>query len=65
VEEQGGQCAICRRVPEEVGNKFPLVVDHDHDTGEIRGLLCNRCNNTMGLFNDDVELFKRIVNYLS
>jgi anaerobic ribonucleoside-triphosphate reductase len=27
--------------------------------------LCNRCNNTMGLFHDDVEIFKRIVNYLS
>jgi hypothetical protein len=64
-KDQEGKCLICFRVPQEVGNSRGLVVDHNHDTGEVRGLLCNRCNNTMGLFHDDVEIFKRIVNYLS
>lgn len=39
VAAQGGKCAMCYEVYES------LAVDHDHDTGEVRGLLCNRCNS--------------------
>jgi hypothetical protein len=50
-EEQGGVCAICGR-PERVvhwmtGQVMPLAVDHDHQTGEVRGLLCMNCNTRL------------------
>ena len=42
---QAGQCAICKR------DNCPLVVDHDHITGWIRGLLCTKCNTEEGKYN--------------
>lgn len=52
-EQQGGLCAICKQ-PETVktgaGVIRRLAVDHDHDTGRVRGLLCYRCNTTLGQF---------------
>jgi hypothetical protein len=60
-EAQGGMCAICGEPrPEE----RTLHVDHDHETGEIRGLLCFRCNNALGDLRDDYELFQRAADYL-
>lgn len=58
--EQGGRCAICR---DEPGWKR-LAVDHDHVTGEVRGLLCNSCNCGLGFFKDDFELVKTALCYL-
>lgn len=46
-ERQGGRCLIC-----DV-KKGRLDVDHDHETGQVRGLLCHRCNTAIGLFGDD------------
>lgn len=57
---QGGRCAICRREP----GKISLHVDHDHETGEVRGLLCFRCNGGAGQFKEDVELLARAIDYL-
>ena len=48
VAGQKGMCAICSQTSDK-----PLVVDHDHVTGKIRGLLCGRCNLGIGLFDDD------------
>lgn len=54
-ESQGGRCALCKKVPEPrrmTANGAPwisLVVDHDHATGKVRGLLCRGCNQGMGL----------------
>jgi hypothetical protein len=58
---QGGGCAICRRPPRD---DIALHVDHDHETGSIRGLTCFRCNNALGDFNDDAELLTRAQAYL-
>jgi len=58
---QLGGCAICKQKPLE-GKK--LAVDHDHRTGVIRDLLCNRCNLILGLLNDDDGLLIDIVEYL-
>jgi hypothetical protein len=61
LEAQGGVCAICGEArPEE----RTLHVDHDHVTGAIRGLLCIRCNNAIGNFREEYELFLRAAEYL-
>jgi hypothetical protein len=58
---QGGRCAICRNAP----RKRRLAVDHNHKTGEIRGLLCTRCNQKLlGSGNDDPALLRRAADYL-
>jgi hypothetical protein len=58
---QGGACAICKKPrPEE----RTLHVDHDHLTGEIRGLLCFRCNNALGDLDEEYELFVKAADYL-
>lgn len=54
---QGGRCAICRR-------KVGLVVDHDHETGLRRGLLCNACNRALGFFEDNPAVVEAAVAYL-
>lgn len=51
------QCVIC-------GSEEPLVVDHDHHTGEIRGMLCNHCNRGLGHFRDDPMLLEFAAQYL-
>lgn len=56
-EQQGDKCAIC-------GDEVPLHVDHDHETGVVRGLLCTRCNPGLGFFRDDVGLLRRAIRYL-
>lgn len=59
---QGGRCAICRRA---IGKKKRLAVDHNHKTGEVRGLLCGLCNNILGMVaRDDPEVFDRAAEYL-
>lgn len=58
-ERQGGRCAICGDVP-----KGRLVVDHDHETGKVRGLLCNFCNAALGFFRDDPHRLIAAANYL-
>jgi hypothetical protein len=57
--EQSGRCAICRVAP--LG---PLVVDHNHDTGEVRGLLCDSCNMGLGRFREDAETLRVAAEYL-
>jgi len=66
-EEQGGKCLICdtelRNVFKEIeGSK--TVVDHCHDTEQVRGLLCGTCNSGIGLLKDDIELLKKAIKYL-
>lgn len=58
---QGGGCAICGKAP----GKISLHVDHDHETGEVRGLLCVGCNNALGQFHDDQELLARAADYIA
>lgn len=57
---QGGACAICTRPP----SGQELVVDHDHDTDEVRGLLCQNCNIGLGHFRDDPDLLLQVIEYL-
>ena len=60
-------CAICRKgiVLYTTGDKAMTAnVDHDHETGEVRGLLCLHCNAAIGYFSDDPTLLVRGLNYL-
>lgn len=60
-ERQMGLCLICQK-PE---NNIKLAVDHDHATGEVRGLLCKRCNMAIGLLDDDPHIVTRAALYLN
>lgn len=63
---QNGVCAICSE-PETViraGKILPLVVDHNHKTGAVRGLLCNGCNTGIGKLKDSRELLLKAIQYL-
>jgi hypothetical protein len=59
-EAQGGVCAICGRPPA----KTRLSVDHDHKSGQVRGLVCWICNRALGMVTDDPERLRRMIAYL-
>ena len=58
---QGGGCAICNRKP---GTR-PLHVDHSHETGKVRGLLCHQCNWYLGTIDNNPAILRRIAVYLN
>jgi len=60
--KQEGKCAICKQHQGTLPKR--LSVDHCHETGKIRGLLCNKCNVSLGNFNDDISLLKEAIKYL-
>lgn len=60
VADQGGGCAACGGVPA----KRPLQIDHCHDTGQIRGILCGNCNSALGHAKDDVARLESLIVYL-
>lgn len=57
---QGGGCAICGTPP----GKRRHPIDHDHQEGSIRGVLCRGCNTGIGLFGEDIALMERAAAYL-
>jgi len=59
---QCGGCAICGVKAESLSRS--LSVDHDHKTGNVRGLLCSRCNTGIGLLGDSVEIILLAMRYL-
>ena len=63
LEQQNSCCAICGVHCDS--QKKKLHVDHDHESGQIRGLLCSHCNLALGTFRDNPEIFKRFVDYLT
>ena len=68
LQTQDGLCAICKK-PESSLNAhssgiLPLAIDHDHQTGKVRDLLCSRCNQALGLLREDVEIAKNLVTYI-
>jgi len=63
---QNGVCAICGQpeIRKQNGNTINLPVDHCHATGKIRGLLCSKCNTSLGGFKDSTDLLTKAINYL-
>ena len=61
-ELQDNKCAICKE--DASTNKRRLAVDHCHKTGNVRGLLCGKCNTALGKFKDDIEILQNAINYL-
>lgn len=68
LNRQGGVCAICgekeRVVRRAKSGQEMLAVDHCHETGKIRGLLCFKCNTGIGALGDSVEGLERALSYL-
>jgi hypothetical protein len=60
-KRQHGRCAICGTEPEP--GRF-LAVDHDHATGQVRGLLCDPCNQGLGSMGDDIQRLRLAIRYL-
>lgn len=58
LEQQHYKCAIC-------GRKEKLFVDHDHNGKRVRGLLCLQCNSALGYAKDNIEILKKMIEYLS
>lgn len=57
LESQGGLCGIC-------GSPNGLVVDHNHDTGIVRGFLCQQCNSGIGMLRDNPDLLRKAIEWL-
>jgi len=60
--EQGYACAICGRP--EADLTVRMAIDHDHDTGKVRGILCHMCNTAIGKFKDSPELLEKAAAYI-
>ncbi len=59
LDRQKDNCAICGILPKE-----ELRADHNHQTGQVRGLLCNKCNLMLGLVGDSIPTLNQAVTYL-
>ena len=59
LEQQSNCCAVCQREFDRTPH-----IDHDHETGRVRGLLCYPCNSGLGQFQDDTEVLKKAIAYL-
>jgi hypothetical protein len=60
--KQNGACAICKK---DLRDDVMTVVDHDHETGAVRGILCRTCNLGLGHLKDNPELLRAALAYLT
>lgn len=60
--EQNGKCKICGIHQSTIGKS--LSIDHNHYTGKVRGLICQKCNSILGLSNDSTEILLSCIEYL-
>lgn len=68
-QKQNGCCFICgckgNNSLTKHGDEVCLAIDHNHKTGKVRGLLCNKCNKGLGCFMDDSGLLQKAIDYLT
>jgi hypothetical protein len=62
LQQQNGRCAICKI--EFTTHKFQIVVDHNHSTNQVKGLLCHTCNRGLGLLKDNIQVLYSAIRYL-
>ena len=64
--EQGGVCAICGKPSKVYEGEIlrGLHIDHNHETGQTRSLLCSNCNVTLGMIHEDKSILDKMKNYL-
>jgi hypothetical protein len=65
LEQQDYKCAICRSESNNSPKRTKMFIDHCHDSNEVRGLLCSKCNMALGNFNDDIEILRSAITYLT
>lgn len=61
IKNQNNKCLICSGI---FGSIKQACVDHSHKNGKIRGILCHSCNRGIGLLNEDIGLFNKIIEYI-
>lgn len=66
LKDQNGVCAVCERPEKAIwrGLATKLAVDHDHATGKVRGLLCQKCNRAFGLLEESRHSVERLMAYI-
>jgi hypothetical protein len=66
-DSQRGKCAICKDPILKLGSgdKRACCVDHDHETGAVRGLLCTSCNVAIGMLKEDTDVVRYAMAYLA
>ena len=64
LENQNYECKLCGKHADDNHNKR-LYIDHDHETGKVRGLLCLQCNTALGLLKDNPKVLKKALKYLT
>ncbi len=64
LEQQNNKCAICGTVKPGGVHKTFFLVDHDHKTDKVRGLLCHNCNSGLGHFKDNPEFLASAIAYI-
>lgn len=65
-ENQNGKCAICKNTEirkNRNGEIKLLCIDHDHETGKVRDLLCHNCNTAFGMLKESIEIFEYAIEY--
>ena len=65
--KQKGKCVICQKsetIKDKRGSVKWLSIDHDHNTGKVRGLLCNSCNTGLGKMGDSIKVLESAIKYL-
>lgn len=65
LKSQGDRCAVCHKPAPSEGDSEPaFAVDHCHASGHVRGVLCRRCNTSLGRFEDSPELLRAMADYI-
>jgi hypothetical protein len=62
LDKQNGRCAICGKHSSDF--KINLAVDHNHETGKTRGILCSHCNRLLGYSKEDVDVLEKAIAYI-
>jgi len=69
LDEQNGNCAICSDILPDLfqyeNRRRGYAIDHNHETGEVRGILCTECNALLGMAQDSVEILSSAIDYLN